>query len=155
MAFDGAAEAYDRFMGRYSSPLATELLAGSALTPGERVLDVGCGPGVLTQRLVAVLGADRVAAVDPSLPFVEAVRQRLPGVEVAQSVAEDLPFEDDTFDHALAQLVVPFMSDPVAGLREMRRVTRPGGTVAATAWNNAADGTGPLSPFWRAVEAVD
>jgi SAM-dependent methyltransferase len=155
MAFDVAAEAYDRFMGRYSSPLATELLATVALTPGERVLDVGCGPGVLTQRLVDILGADRVAAVDPSPPFVEAVRQRLPGVEVAQSVAEDLPFEDDAFDHAVAQLVVPFMSDPVAGLREMRRVTRPGGTVAATAWNNAAGGTGPLSPFWRAVEAVD
>ena len=155
MAFDVAAEAYDLFMGRYSDPLATELLAAVGLTAGERVLDVGCGPGVLTRRLVDVVGSDHVAAVDPSPPFVEAARQRLPGVQVEQAGAEHLPFEDGGFDHALAQLVVPFMAEPAAGLREMRRVTRTGGSVAATAWNNAAGGTGPLSPFWRAVEAVD
>lgn len=155
MAFDVAAEAYDRFMGRYSAPLGAELLAVVGVAPGDRVLDVGCGPGVLTRQLVELVGPDRVAAVDPSPPFVAAVRERLPGVRVEQTGAEQLPFDDDGFDHALAQLVVPFMADPLAGLREMRRVTRPGGTVAATAWNNAADGDGPLSPFWRAVEAVD
>jgi SAM-dependent methyltransferase len=154
MAFDVAADAYDRFMGRYSSPLATELVAVVGVTRGDRVLDVGCGPGILTRHLVDVLGSEHVAAVDPSAPFAAAARQRLPGVEVVEAGAEHLPFDDDAFDHALAQLVVPFMSDPVAGVGEMRRVTRPGGTVAATAWNHAADGNGPLSPFWRAVEAV-
>lgn len=155
MAFDVAADAYDRFMGRYSTPLAQELLAALSLAPGGRLLDVGCGPGVLTRQLVDLVGPDRVAAVDPSPPFVAAARERLPGVEVREGTAEDLPFGDDVFDAALAQLVVPFMAFPVAGIREMRRVTRPGGVVAATAWNHAADGTGPLSPFWRAVTAED
>lgn len=155
MAFDVAADAYDRFMGRYSSPLATELLAAVGLAPRARVLDVGCGPGVLTHRLADLVGPERVAAVDPSPPFVAATRERLPGVDVRLGTAEDLPFDDGAFDAALAQLVVPFMADPAAGIREMRRVTRPGGIVAATAWDHAADGAGPLSPFWRAATAVD
>jgi len=155
MAFNVAAEAYDKFMGRYSSPLAAELAAAVGVTAGDRVLDVGCGPGVLARHLVDLLGADHVAAVDPSPPFVAAARQRLPGVEIHESGAEHLPFEDDAFDHALAQLVVPFMADPVAGIGEMRRVARAGGAVAATAWDHAADGSGPLTPFWRAVDAVD
>lgn len=155
MAFDVAADAYDRFMGRYSSPLAVELLGAVGVAVGDRVLDVGCGPGILTRHLAALVGADHVTAVDPSAPFVAATRERLPGVEVHQTGAEHLPCDDAGFDHALAQLVVPFMADPLAGISEMRRVTRPGGTVAATAWNHAADGNGPLSPFWRAVQAVD
>ena len=68
MAFDVAAEAYDLFMGRYSDPLATELLAAVGLTAGERVLDVGCGPGVLTRRLVDVLGSDHVAEMRDRIP---------------------------------------------------------------------------------------
>jgi SAM-dependent methyltransferase len=155
MAFDVAAERYDAFMGRYSDPLAVELLRAVQPEPGDRVLDVGCGPGVLTRHLVELLGADRVAAVDPSPPFVAAARERLPGVDVEQSSAEDLPFEDDAFDLALAQLVVPFMTDPVAGLTEMRRVTRSGGVVAATSWNHADEGASPLSFFWEVVNEVD
>ena len=131
MTFDVVADAYDRFMGRFSEPLADEFVAVAGLRPGQQVLDVGCGPGALTRRLVAALGADAVAAVDPSAPFVAAVQERCPGVDVRRAAAEDLPFDDDTFDLALAQLVVHFMQDPVAGLREMARVTRPGGVVAA------------------------
>ena len=118
------------------------------------MLDVGCGPGALTSELVTRLGADAVAAADPSEPFVQAARQRHPGVEVALAPAEDLPFGDAGFDVALAQLVVHFMRDPVAGLAEMRRVTRDGGVVAACVWDHAG-GQGPLSPFWRAVAELD
>src|SRR5262245_37947143 len=135
MAFDVAADAYDRFMGRYSAPLAVELLHVIGAEPGQRALDVGCGPGVLTRQLTELLGDSAVAAVDPSPPFVAAVRAELPGVDVRPGGAEELPFDDDGFDLALAQLVVPFMRDPEAGLREMRRVTKPGGVVAAAAWN--------------------
>jgi len=153
VTFVVAADSYDRFMGRYSEPLAPRLADFAGVTAGQRVLDVGCGPGALTTELVARLGTDAVAAVDPSEPFVEAARERHPGVGVQQASAEDLPFEDDVFDAALAQLVVHFMSDPVAGLREMARVTRPGGMVAACVWDHAG-GTGPVSLFWRAAGDV-
>jgi SAM-dependent methyltransferase len=95
-----------------------------------------------------------VHAIDPSSPFVDATRSRLPGVDVRQGAAEDLPWPDGTFDRALAQLVVHFMADPVAGLREMARVTRPGGLVAASVWDHAG-GRSPLSAFWTAVAEVD
>ena len=154
MSFDVAAEAYDRFMGRYSRLLAPQLVALAGVEPGHRALDVGCGPGALTGELVARLGAASVAAVDPSEPFVEAVRARHPGVEVHRASAEQLPFEADAFDASLAQLVVHFMADPVAGLAEMRRVTRPGGVVAACVWD-LAGGAAPLSLFWEAARELD
>jgi SAM-dependent methyltransferase len=103
---------------------------------------------------VARLGADAVAAVDPSPAFVTATRARYPGVEVLQAPAEQLPFPDRSFDAALAQLVVHFMSDPVAGLAEMARVTRRGGVVAACVWDHAG-GLGPLSLFWQAARRLD
>ena len=153
MAFEVAAD-YDRFMGRYSVPLAVSFADWAGVRPGQRVLDVGCGPGALTARLVGAVGAENVSAVDPSAPFVAAARERHPGVDIATAGAEHLPHADGTFDAALAQLVVHFLTDPVAGLREMGRVTREGGTVAACVWDLSGGG-GPLSLFWRAVRDVD
>jgi SAM-dependent methyltransferase len=154
VSFDVAADAYTRFMGVYSEPLAARFVGLLDLRSGQRALDVGCGPGVLTVELEARLGAAHVVAIDPSTPFVAAARDRLPNVEVREGSAEDLPFPDDGFDLAVAQLVVHFMSDPVAGLAEMARVTRPGGLVAANVWDHAGIG-GPLTTFWRAVHDVD
>jgi SAM-dependent methyltransferase len=154
MAFDVAADAYDRFMGRYSVPLAPQLADLAGVAAGQRVLDVGCGPGALTAELVRRLGPADVWAVDPSEPFVAAARARNPEVRVELATAERLPFPDDQFDAALAQLVVHFMADPVAGLREMARVTRPGGVVAACVWDHAGGG-GPLSTFWQAAHELD
>ncbi|HET6625528.1 MAG TPA: methyltransferase domain-containing protein [Nocardioidaceae bacterium] len=154
MTFDVTADAYARFMGRYADPLAVRFLDFAQASAGQRALDVGCGPGTLTTRLVELLGGEAVAAIDPSEPFVAATRARLPGVDVRSGVAERLPFPDDSFDLALAQLVVHFMSDPVAGLREMARVTRSGGVVAACVWDHAGD-AGPLAAFWRAVHDLD
>jgi len=154
MSFAVAPDAYDRFMGRYSVPLAPQLADFAAVAAGQRVLDVGCGPGALTAELVRRLGPAAVAAVDPSEPFVAAARERHPGVSVQRAAAEDLPFEDREFDAALAQLVVHFMADPVAGLREMARVTRENGVVAACVWDHAG-GKGPLSVFWEAARQLD
>gem|GEM_PF-434534 len=117
-------------------------------------MDVGCGPGALTAQLVERLGADAVSAIDPSPSFVAASRARFPEVDVQFGVAEHLPFPDDCFDLALAQLVVHFMTDAVSGLLEMARVTRPGGVVAACVWDHAGDRS-PLSTFWRAVHDTD
>jgi ubiquinone/menaquinone biosynthesis C-methylase UbiE len=154
VTFTVAADAYDRFMGRYSAQLSAQLADFAGVEAGQRVIDVGCGPGALTAELVRRLGADALAAVDPSEPFVEAARARHPGVDVRVAAAEDLPFPDDAFDAALAQLVVHFMADPVAGLAEMARVTRPGGTVAACVWD-LAGGRAPISPFWQAARELD
>jgi SAM-dependent methyltransferase len=154
VTFDVSADAYGRFMGRYADPLAPLFADWAGVEAGHRVLDVGSGPGALTAQLVDRVGPGTVAAVDPSEPFVAAASARFPEVDVRRGVAEQLPFADDTFDAALAQLVVHFMDDPVAGLREMRRVTRPGGVVAACVWDHAGDG-GPLSLFWRVVHESD
>ena len=154
MSFDVSAGAYLRFMGQYSEPLAPLFADLAGIGDGQRVLDVGCGPGALTAELVSRVGAASVSAAEPSASFAAAVRERLPGVEVRHAAAERLPFADGTFDAALAQLVVHFMADPVAGLREMGRVTRPGGVVAACVWDHAG-GRGPLSAYWRAVRELD
>jgi len=152
--FRAGADVYDRHIGRYGSSLAAGLIAAAGVGPGVRALDVGCGPGALTGELVARLGADAVTAVDPAEGFVEALRARHPDVTAQRAAAERLPFPDDAFDVALAQLVVHFMADPVAGLREMARVTRPGGGVAACVWDHGG-GQGPVTPFWRAVRERD
>ncbi len=154
MSFDVAADAYDRFMGRYSRLLSSQLANFASVRRGQRLLDVGCGTGALTGELVGRSGAASVAAVDPSESFVAATRQRHPGVDVRRSPAEELPFRSDTFDAALAQLVVHFMKDPVAGLAEMRRVTRRDGIVAACVWDHGG-GEGPLRIFWDAARAFD
>jgi SAM-dependent methyltransferase len=154
MAFEVSAEAYAKFMGRYSRPLATAFADLVAVRAGQRVLDVGCGPGALTEVLVGRVGSELVSAVDPSQSFVDALRSMVPEVQVLRSVAEDLPFGDAAFDATLAQLVVHFMTDPVVGLGEMARVTRPGGTVAANVWDHGGE-RGPLSSFWRAAKEID
>lgn len=147
-----SADAYDRFMGRYSGPLAAAFVDFAIVAEGQRVLDVGSGPGALTKELTERLAS--VTAVDPSQAFLDTVRARHPQVEIAVASAEDLPYADDSFDAALAQLVVHFMTDPVTGLREMRRVTRPGGVVAACVWDFGG-GRSPLSSFWEAVRELD
>ncbi len=154
MTFRVGADAYDRFMGRYSMPLAPQLADFAGIAAGQVVLDVGSGPGALTGELVRRLGPGAVSAVDPSEPFIKAARQRHPGVTVLRAPAEKLPFPDRSFDAALAQLVVHHMTDPVAGLGEMARVTRQEGVVAACVWDHAG-GRGPLAVFWEAARELD
>src|SRR6187402_222800 len=149
-----AADAYDRHIGRYSGALAQRLIEAARVKAGDRVLDVGCGTGKLTGELVALLGAANVSAVDPSQPFVSAVRAAFPGVTVEEAAGEQLPFGDDTFDASLAQLVVNFMKDAHAGVSEMMRVTRPGGSVAAAVWDYGK-GMTLLRTFWDAAAATD
>jgi SAM-dependent methyltransferase len=154
VSFEVSADAYLRFMGKYSEPLAVQFADLAGIGAGLRVLDVGCGPGALTAELVRRTGPDAVRAVEPSASFAAAARERLPGVDIQQASAEQLPFPDQTFDATLAQLVVHFMTDPVQGLREMGRVTRPGGVVGVCVWDHAG-GRGPLATFWRAVRELD
>jgi SAM-dependent methyltransferase len=152
--FRASADAYDRLVGRYGAPLGAALTEFAAVEPGMRALDVGCGPGALTGALAERLGAASVCAADPSEPFAEACRTRLPGVEVVVATAEELPFANHAFDATLSQLVVNFMRDAEAGVREMTRVTRPGGVVASCVWDYAGEMT-LLRAFWDAAHEVD
>ena len=154
MTFAVSADAYDRFMGRYSVQLSPQLADLAGVKGGQRVLDVGCGPGALTAELASRVGPAAVSAVDPSESFVAAARERHPAVGVQQASAEQLPFPDQAFDVSLAQLVVHFMSDPAAGVAEMMRVTRQDGVVAACVWDHAG-GQGPLSVLWEAARELD
>jgi SAM-dependent methyltransferase len=150
----GNADSYARFMGRFSEPLAPAFADLVELPAEGRVLDVGCGPGVLTSVLVDRLGAARVDAIDPTPGFVAAARARLPEVDVREGVAEALPYADDAYAASFAQLVVHFMKDPLSGLTEMARVTEPGAPVAACVWDHGG-GRGPLSLFWAAATELD
>lgn len=126
--FQVGQDAYDDFMGRYSMRLAP-LFADFAGVHGGRALDVGAGTGALSGELER-RGVEVVAA-EPSPQFCAALRERFPEIRVEQAPAEQLPFEDASFDVALAQLVVAFMADAPAGVREMARVAR---SVAICMW---------------------
>ncbi|MCC6523869.1 MAG: class I SAM-dependent methyltransferase [Polyangiaceae bacterium] len=154
MTFTASGDAYDRYMGRYSASLAPRFADFAGVAGGRRALDVGCGSGALTGELVRRLGAERVAAADPSPQLLAACRARLPDVDLRAATAERLPWQDATFDVALAQLVLSFVADGPAAAREMRRVVRTGGVVAACMW--AADGgMEMLRVFWDAVLELD
>ena len=153
MSFEVAADAYDRFMGRFSRLLSPQMADLAGVRAGQDALDVGCGTGALLGLLVERLGASHVIGIDPSEAFVAATRERFPAVRIEHASAEALPIEDDTVDVAIAQLVVHFMQDPVRGIGEMARVTRSGGVVAACVWDHAG-GTGPIHLFWAAARDV-
>jgi SAM-dependent methyltransferase len=152
--FDVAASSYDAFMGRWSRLLSGPFADFAGVRAGWRVLDVGAGTGALTAELVARLGSAHVVAVDPSASFAGALHDRFPDLEIREAAAESLPFSASWFDGALAQLVVHFMSDPVAGLTEMARVVKPGGVVATTVWDYGGR-RDPLRQFWAAARDLD
>jgi ubiquinone/menaquinone biosynthesis C-methylase UbiE len=151
-SFAVPAEAYDRYIGRYSRRIAPRFLAFAGVAEGPAV-DVGCGPGSLTEVLAQRFGASSVAAVDLSEPFVAACRARVPGADVRRASAEELPFSDRTFQAALSQLVLSFVGDPSRAAAEMSRVVRPSGTVAACTFQS--NGFALARTFWEAALRVD
>ena len=121
-------------MGRYSRQLAVPFTDLAGVAAGMRVLDIGAGTGALTDELVSRVGEPLVAAAEPSPDYSSSLRARYPGLEVQRAPAEELPWPNDSFDAALAQLVVTFMTDAPRAMREAARVLRPGGTVAVCMW---------------------
>jgi SAM-dependent methyltransferase len=154
VTFAVEAEAYDRFVGRYGEALGRALAERAGVERGMSALDVGAGTGKLTGVLAEILGEENVAAVEPSEPFVAALRERFPAADVRPGRAEELPFEDDSFDAAAAQLVLNFMDEPERGVDEMIRVTRDGGIIAGTVWDYAG-GMTMLRTYWEAAATVD
>jgi ubiquinone/menaquinone biosynthesis C-methylase UbiE len=96
---------------------------------------VGCGPGALTVAVAEIVGEQSTAGIDPEEQLLATCRARVPAADVRQGFAEQLPWADGEFDAAVSQLVVAFMDDAQAGVREMRRVVKPGGTVAIAMWD--------------------
>jgi SAM-dependent methyltransferase len=150
MSRDGA----QMFVGRYTPALAVAHLEALGVRPGDRVLDVGCGPGAFTRAAAELVGPERVTALDPSPTFVEACRSRVPGADVRLGVAEDLVPGPVSFDIATSQLVVNFMSDAERGVRAMAAATRPGGAVGSVVWDYKGEMT-MLRTFWDAAVALD
>lgn len=149
-----AVDAYDRHVGRYGPELAREMLRVTGVRAGQRALDVGCGTGALTVALAEVLGAENVAAIDPSKRFVAASRARLSAADLRVGVGEELPWGDGEFDVVLAQLVVDGMNDAHRGAEEMRRVARPGGALSACIWDFDG-GMTLLRTVWDAALEID
>jgi SAM-dependent methyltransferase len=132
--FTGSSDAYDRFMGRYSTQLGSAFADFAGVRAPQRMLDVGAGTGALTEELVRRLGGENVAAAEPSADYAATLRSRFPRADVREAPAEELPWEDDSFDGSLAQLVVVFLNDAPLATRELARVTRPGGVVGMCMW---------------------
>lgn len=153
-SFLTSGDAYDSFMGRYSSPLAAAFADSAGVKAGHSVLDVGCGPGALTSVLSERLGPKAVSALDPSPPFAAECARRCPGVDVQVGTAEALPYPDDSFDAVLSQLVLHFVAEPEQVGHEFRRVIRPAGIAAACVWDFTEE-MEMLRHFWDAALAVD
>jgi ubiquinone/menaquinone biosynthesis C-methylase UbiE len=132
--FSGSSDAYDRFMGRYSTQLAVRFADFAGAAAPQSALDVGAGTGALTAELVARLGEENVAAAEPSPGYAATLRARFPRADVREAPAEELPWGAATFDAALAQLVVVFLNDAPKAVRELVRVTCAGGIVATCMW---------------------
>jgi ubiquinone/menaquinone biosynthesis C-methylase UbiE len=147
--------AYERFMGRWSARLAPQLVEFAGIRDGQRILDVGCGTGSLSRSLLAAGKAITVVGVDPAEDYIAFARRGVPDPRATfqVSTAESLPFPDDSFDAAMALLVLQEFDDPVRAVREMARATRRGGTVAACLWD-FVEGMPMASLFWQAAEAV-
>ena len=153
----GNAEAYERFMGRWSSQLAP-LLVDFAAVPGRgRVLDVGSGTGALAFSIAKLRNQTEVTGVDPSKEYIGYAESRDPfpgrvGFEVGD--AQQLRFADGTFDGSVSLLVFNFIPDRSKALREVCRVTKPGAHVTAAVWDYGG-GMQMLRMFWDAAVAVD
>lgn len=136
--WSGRAETYAATFGRICAGAAPALLDAAVVTAGTRMLDVGTGPGTVG-RLALARGA-AVHAVDAEPSMVALARNVLP--DVRPGLLPDLPFPDDAFDAAVANFVVNHVGDPVAAIRGMARVVRPGGRVAVTVWPAVNPATG-------------
>ena len=150
------AAAYEVMMGRWSRQLAPLFVEFAGVRDGEKVLDVGCGTGSLSATLAKVTGAAKIVGIDPSKGFIEYARTQVADPRVTFEVgdAQNLPYPDDSFDRAMALLVVNFIPDAPKAVKEMRRVTKSGGVVATTMWDGSR--ANELNHcFWDAALAID
>jgi SAM-dependent methyltransferase len=151
------AEAYERFIGRWSEPVGVAFVDWLALPPGLRWLDVGCGTGALSRAIAAAASPALVHGIDSSAAFAERAQALAPDqqrLRFSTGDALDLPVADASFDVAVAGLVLNFLGDHARAVAELRRCVRPGGTIAAYVWDYAGE-MQLLRRFWDAAVALD
>jgi SAM-dependent methyltransferase len=148
---------YERFIGRWSRPVAAEFLRWLDVPPAATWLDVGCGTGALTQTILANAEPGTVVGVDPSAAFVDHARQATPDsrAEFRVGDAQQLEEEAGAFEAVVSGLVLNFVPDPAAAVHELRRVAAPGGVVGVYLWDYPGGGMELLCRFWEAARTVD
>jgi ubiquinone/menaquinone biosynthesis C-methylase UbiE len=149
-------DAYQRFMGRWSRRLAPLLVTFASVEERESILDIGSGTGALAFAVAEAIPSVRVTGIDPSSAYVRYAQGRTPSdrVQFSAGDAQALQLPDATFDKTLSLLVMNFFVTSAMALREMIRVTRPGGIVAAAVWDYS-DGMEMLRVFWDEAVALD
>src|ERR1041385_6755579 len=152
--FSAAAD-YERFMGRWSGRVAPLLVQFAGVRDGDHLLDVGAGTGALTGALAAAAPSSRIVGIDPASPFVDFAQQIRGSNHIHFEVgdAQHLRFDDATFDRTLSLVILNFVPDRAAAMREMIRVTKPGGVVVAAVWDYS-DGMEMLRAFWDETVAL-
>ncbi len=148
-------QAYEQYVGRWSRRVAVRFLDWLALPPGLTWADAGCGTGALTSTILARAAPAAVVAVDYSHPFLRQARvanaDRRAGF--VRGDAAHLPWKASVFEAVVSGLVLNFVREPAAMVQEMRRVTKPGGRVAAYVWDYGG-GMQMMRHFWEAAIAV-
>jgi SAM-dependent methyltransferase len=151
------AERYERFMGRWSRLLAGRLLDFASVPDEGHLLDIGSGTGSLSFMFVERHATARVTGIDPSKEFVAYANSRNPVPERANfeiADAQHLRFPDAVFAGSLSLLAFNFIPDPGRALREARRVTASGGSIAAAVWDYGGE-MRMLRAFWDAAASID
>jgi SAM-dependent methyltransferase len=154
-----AGDAYERYMGRWSRLVAARFLDWLGAPAGADWLDLGCGTGALTQTILARASPRSIVAVDQSAGFVAHARAANSDVHVRMRFevadARTLPLADASVDVAASALMLNFVPDRVAALRELRRVVRPGGLIAFYVWDYPGGGLEFLRAFWTVAASLD
>lgn len=145
---------YERYMGRWSRPVAAEFLDWLAIPPGKAWLDVGCGSGALSQRIVDSATPAAVVGIDSSEGFVAHAAAHAMGAQFRVGDAQALPVGDREFDAVVSGLVLNFVPDQPKAVAEMRRAARPGGKVAVYIWDYGGE-MQLIRRFWDAAIALD
>jgi SAM-dependent methyltransferase len=152
----GSGGPYERYVGRWSRSVAREFLVWLGIPSGQTWGDVGCGTGALTEGMLTTSDPQDVLAIDRSKGFLTAARRAIPDQRVHFAVADAtaLPWVSDSCAATVSGLVLNFVSDATAMVREMVRVTRPSGQVAAYVWDYSG-GMEMMRHFWDAAIEVN
>jgi trans-aconitate methyltransferase len=135
----GSGDAYERYMGRWSRRVAPIFTGWVDASPGARWIDIGCGTGVLASTILDLCEPSQVLGIDSSDVFLQSAAAHIPDPRASfrQGNAQEIPEPDGSFDVAVSGLVLNFLPDKDAAIREMARIVRPGGTVALYVWDYA------------------